>query len=275
MATNEADALVAAWCAALPYPAEDLVGTANDAWANMDPSVKSFLCVAITAVAALIEVTSTMVLAYPEHRAKEKGYTQTPFYQRLQMGGNVALMLLAVAVYTVGSFFGPVSLSVPAAMAAKLMWNMVELGVVLRMSEFAKEARVGTYILIISIVAMPGIGPTDQPDLDILQAMLTLPSIIWLSILCAATLACCVGMVIIKLRPGTLSTFTVYAILLTGQVTSAVVGTSAALLMIAVINIISTVSQQDFRSIKGEESHRVELSFLLSSFLSWCCFLMR
>ena len=203
------------------------ITTANDAWANMDASVKSFLCVAITAVAALIEVTSTMVLAYPEHRAKEKGYTQKPFYQRLQMGGNVALMLLAVAVYTVGSFFGPVSLSVPAAMAAKLMWNMVELGVVLRMSEFAKEARVGTYILIISIVAMPGIGPTDQPDLDILQAMLTLPSIIWLSILCAATLACCVGMVIIKLRPGTLSTFTVYAILLTGQVTSAVVGTSA------------------------------------------------
>ena len=33
MATNETDALVAAWCAALPYPAEDLVGTANDAWA--------------------------------------------------------------------------------------------------------------------------------------------------------------------------------------------------------------------------------------------------
>ena len=33
MATNEADALVSAWCAALPYPAEDLVGTANDAWA--------------------------------------------------------------------------------------------------------------------------------------------------------------------------------------------------------------------------------------------------
>ena len=83
---------------------------------------------------------------------------------------------------------------------------MVEPGVVLRMSEFAKEARVGTYILIISIIAMPGIGPTDQPDLDILQAMLTLPSIIWMSILCAATLACCVGMVIIKLRPGTLST---------------------------------------------------------------------
>ena len=73
------------------------ITTANDAWANMDPSVKSFLCVAITAVAALIEVTSTMVLAYPEHRAKEKGYTQKPCYQRLQMGGNVALMLLAVA----------------------------------------------------------------------------------------------------------------------------------------------------------------------------------
>ena len=119
--------------------------------------------------------------------------------------------------------FGPVSLSVPAAMAAKLMWNMVEFEVVLRMSEL-REARVGTYILIISIVAMPGIGPTDQPDLDILQAMLTLPSIIWMSILCAATLAC-VGMVIIK-QFGTLSTFNVYAILLTGQVTSAV-GTSA------------------------------------------------
>ena len=33
MATNEADALVAAWCAALPYPPEDLVGHTNDAWA--------------------------------------------------------------------------------------------------------------------------------------------------------------------------------------------------------------------------------------------------
>ena len=29
MATNVTEALVAAWCAALPYPAEDLVGTAH------------------------------------------------------------------------------------------------------------------------------------------------------------------------------------------------------------------------------------------------------
>ena len=72
------------------------ITTANDAWANMDPSVKSFLCVAITAVAALIEVTSTMVLAYPEHRAKEKGYTEPD--PRDDLGGvDVARKALILA----------------------------------------------------------------------------------------------------------------------------------------------------------------------------------
>ena len=92
---------------------------------------------------------------------------------------------------------------------------------------FAKEARVGTYILVFSIVAIPGVGPSDQPDLDIIANMTQPAAIVWLSLLSAATLACCAGMVVLKLRPNALPPVGVYAVLLTGQVTSAVVGTSA------------------------------------------------
>jgi hypothetical protein len=201
--------------------------TSTPSWADWDKSVKDLLCVGITAVAALIEVSATMVLAYPEHRAKTKGYEQDPKHQKIQMVVNIVLSLTMVGVYTVGSFFGPVSLSVPAAMASKLVWNMLFLGIVLRMTNFAKEARVGTYILVFSIVAIPGVGPSDQPDLDIIANMTQPAAIVWLSLLSAATLACCAGMVVLKLRPNALPPVGVYAVLLTGQVTSAVVGTSA------------------------------------------------
>ena len=50
--------LVAAWCAALPYPAEDLVGTANDAWAV--PQTFSQTALGASVAASLSTAAPTM-----------------------------------------------------------------------------------------------------------------------------------------------------------------------------------------------------------------------
>jgi hypothetical protein len=77
------------------------------------------LCVGLSALGGLIEVASTMCLAYPEHRAK-MGHEYGPRLQQLLLLVNLALMGIASVCYIVGSWFGPVSLSVPTVMVAKL-----------------------------------------------------------------------------------------------------------------------------------------------------------
>tara|TARA_B110001452_G_C15202597_1_gene417273 strand:+ start:368 stop:1510 length:1143 start_codon:yes stop_codon:yes gene_type:complete len=194
---------------------------------DLDTSVKQALCLLIISISSLFEVASTMVLAYPEHLAKTKGYEQSPGRQKLLGVLNLALMLTAIGINIFGCYFGSVSLSVPVATGSKLLWNMIALGVVLKMTNFTKEARVGTFILVLTCLSIPGVGPSDDATLDILDAMAQPAAIAWLSFLTAGTLACCVGMVIIKTKPGKLPPLAVYAVLVTGQVTSAVIGTSA------------------------------------------------
>eukprot|EP00966_Prymnesium_polylepis_P280869 6489747-Prymnesium_polylepis.1 len=169
-----------------------------------------------------------MALAYPEHRAKQAGKERTAKEARAQGLANVVVMLCAVGTYTLGSGFGPVSISVPAAMAGKLLWNLVFLWPLLRMQVFSKSEQVGTFVMVMSIVALPGVGPSDASDLStyILERLSSVESIIWLALVTAATLAACVGMGMQFCSRDGLSPRANYTILLTAQVTSAILGTS-------------------------------------------------
>lgn len=215
-------------------------------------------CIGITVCAAFLEVASTMVLAYPEHKAKQRGEPQSSQRARLQVAANVVVMLSAVALYTVGSWYGPVSISVPAAMAGKLMWNLISLWPILRMQIFSKEEQTGTFIMICSIVALPGVGPSDQPDLDIIARLSSPESVAWLMLLSVATLAACGGMFSIYRGLTDEGPRANYAILLTAQVTTAVLGTSVgktfalvsgwnlflAIVLNGVIGVVNLLSMQ-------------------------------
>ena len=145
------------------------------------------------------------------------------------MVANLSLMGIASGAYVIGSWFGAVSLSVPTVMVSKLLFNLLIIGVILRMDSFSKNQRVGTYCIACAIMTLPAVGPEDQPGQDIL-CMIQLPgAIVWIIILFIAAAFCCVMMVVLKRRskgPNPPSSNLSLVVYVTAQVTSAVFGTS-------------------------------------------------
>ena len=164
---------------------------------DVDPSMP--MCIALSAFGGFLEVSSTMCLAYPEYRAK-MGKEYSKCEQRLHMILNLSLMAIASVAYIVGSFYGPVALSVPTVMVSKLMFNLLIIGFVLRMDEFSKNQKVGTYCIACAILTLPSIGPSDQPDLVPSEAILEVPAIIWSAVLFGGAILCTIGMVVLQRR---------------------------------------------------------------------------
>ena len=102
-------------------------------------------------------------------RARRHG----PCHDKLMMVANLSLMGVASIAYILGSWFGPVSLSVPTVMVSKLLFNLLIMGWVLRMDSFSKEQQVGTYCIACAILLLPDIGPSDQPCLDVMELIKT------------------------------------------------------------------------------------------------------
>ena len=167
-------------------------------------------------------------------------------------------MLIASVAYIVGSWFGPVSLAVPTVMISKLLFNLIIMGAVLRMADFPREQRIGTYTIAYprqgSTPALPGgcqrTGRTIDPTLPLLRflhdrcAILTLPEIgakdqkcqdaihlmtqmhsrVWGGVIALASFACVIGMVVLKAGEQPPPIGQAMAVYVTAQVTSAVVG---------------------------------------------------
>ncbi|KAL1512255.1 hypothetical protein AB1Y20_005517 [Prymnesium parvum] len=190
-----------------------------------EPSIP--MCIGLSTFGGLLEVASTMCLAYPEFREK-MGDVYSKCFHRAMMAMNLLLMLVASIAYIVGSWYGPVSLSVPTVMVSKLLFNLLIMGVVLRMDRFSKDQQVGTYCIACAILTLPEVGPTDQPGADVLALVRQPLSIAWISVLTLATFVCCGGMVVLSRRtekPGMLVSLGVYVL---AQVVSAVMSTSVS-----------------------------------------------
>lgn len=157
------------------------------------------LCIGLSAFGGFLEVTSTMCLAYPEYRIK-MGHEYSKCFKGAMMVLNLLLMGVASVAYIVGSWFGPVSLSVPVVMISKLLFNMVIMGVVLRMTNFSKDQQVGTYCIACAILTLPEVGPSDQPGLDVIELVKAPAALVWIAILTAATISCCIGMCVLASR---------------------------------------------------------------------------
>ena len=87
-----------------------------------------------------------MCLAFPEYKAR-LGVVYSACFLRGMMVLNLLLMLVASLAYIVGSWYGPVSLSVPTVMVSKLLFNLLIMGLVLQMDSFSKDQQVGTYCI--------------------------------------------------------------------------------------------------------------------------------
>ena len=158
------------------------------------------LCIGLSAFGGFLEVSSTMVLAFPEFKTKMGAWQPSKCRDRIMMVLNLVLMGVASVAYIVGSWFGPVSLSVPVVMVSKLLFNMVLMGLVLRMTSFSKDQQVGTYCIACAILTLPEVGPMDQPGADVLALIVQPVALAWISVLTLATVVCVVGMVVLARR---------------------------------------------------------------------------
>ena len=191
-------------------------------------------CIGLSALGGGLEVLATMVLAYPEYQAKS-GRPHSSCFMRCAVVVNLLLMLVASVAYMVGSWFGPVSLSVPVVMASKLLFNMFIVGWILQMEHFGKDQRVGTFVIAFAIFALPEVGPAPIPGQDVLGLLVKPMSIVWIAVLCStmaltilsmAVLACISKGKTKEERPATKRPNLMLVVLVTAQVTSAVIGTS-------------------------------------------------
>ena len=164
---------------------------------NFEPS--TILCVFLSGIGGLLEVTSTMCLAYPAYK-KKTGTTYTWCQEQLMIVANLSLMIVASVAYVIGSWFGPVSLAVPTIMVSKLLFNMLIIGTILRMEDFTREQKIGVYCITCAILTLPEIGPTDQPCMDAPRLIYAPAAVIWELILFGATGAVIAGMVLLPRR---------------------------------------------------------------------------
>lgn len=196
---------------------------------GLEPSVGG--CIGLSALGGALEVLSTMVLAYPEHKARS-GQPFGKCCTRFAVVVNLLLMGVASVAYIVGSWFGPVSLSVPVVMASKLLFNLLIVGVVLKMENFNKNQRVGTYVIAFAIFALPEVGPKPIPTQKAMVLMVRPLSIIWSAVMCGTMLLTIIAMIVLKCikskygKEATDRPTLMLAVLVTAQVTSAVIGTS-------------------------------------------------
>jgi hypothetical protein len=206
-------------------------------------------CMALSSLGGFLEVASTMCLAYPEARKKKgktglrRGHTITACQLKLLLVLNLLLMGVASVAYIVGSWFGPVTLSVPTVMVTKLLSNLLIMGWVLRMERFSRDQKLGTYCIACAIATLPYVGPVDQPNTDIRELLSTPLAVAWQAVLLLATICCCLGMCCMQRPPDRRpSPASAMVILVTAQVTAAVIGTSAAKMLPLVGGLLLSVT---------------------------------
>ena len=84
---------------------------------------------------------------------------------------HVLLLFVAAIVSVVGTFYGPVSIAIPVQTGSQLLFNVIAMGLLLRMRYFNKSQRTGTYVVFFSVLSLVDVGPNPTDNQDILHIL--------------------------------------------------------------------------------------------------------
>lgn len=144
------------------------------------------ICCSLAALGGALETAATAVTAIPAVRAKQ-GIEISKCMTMLWIGLNVTLQLISSVVgHLLATWFGPISLVVPFFFSASLLCNIMVVWIL--REPFDKNRRVGTEVIVVSVILLPIVGPTIQEDQNFLALMSHWYSLIWLSLLAVASL---------------------------------------------------------------------------------------
>ena len=144
------------------------------------------ICCSLAALGGALETAATAVTAIPAVRAKE-GIKITKCMNLVWIGLNITLQLTGSVIgHLFATWFGPISLVVPFFFSASLLCNILVVGIL--REPFDKNRRVGTQVIIVSVVLLPIVGPTIQDGQDFMILMDHFYSFVWLMMLSLASL---------------------------------------------------------------------------------------
>lgn len=144
------------------------------------------LCITFSVLTGLFLVLATVVVAYPDRQAKITGKEWSKRSKALALAANFTFFCLGGATAVLASWFGPVSILLPAMMGAQLVFNMMIYCLLLGLEQLNKDILIGTLIIVASVVLLPIVGPGLQDDQDALELLQTPGAMAWNSILIAS-----------------------------------------------------------------------------------------
>ena len=127
------------------------------------------VCVVLMALSGLLRVVATMVLAYPDFIARQNGDQHGRGVCYIAV--HVFLLTIAAVISVVGTFFGPVSIAIPVQTGSQLLFNVIAMGIVLKMRAFNKAQRTGTYVVFFSVLSLIDAGPDTQDGQDVMELL--------------------------------------------------------------------------------------------------------
>ncbi|MGK3737667.1 MAG: hypothetical protein ACI90V_004514 [Bacillariaceae sp.] len=144
------------------------------------------ICCTLAALGGALEVAATAVTAIPAVRAKE-GIEISKFMNWFWIVCNVTLQLLgSVLAHLFATWFGPTSMVVPFFFSSILLCNITIVG--LLKEPFNKNMRVGTFVIVVSVILLPAVGPTIQENQNLILLMSHWYSLTWFLLLLTSSL---------------------------------------------------------------------------------------
>jgi len=133
------------------------------------------IATSVAALSGLCNVIAVAVVVIANNRVitgqKGKEVDLSRCCQVFVVMTNIFFYLLHSIAGVVASLFGPVSIVVPVILSSHLVFNMIMFGPLLHTEKFPKEVRTGTFIVAISTILLPIVGPTVQHDQDIIKLL--------------------------------------------------------------------------------------------------------
>jgi hypothetical protein len=134
-----------------------------------EPVQNLSVCVALMTLSGFLRVVATMILAYPDFVAKRNG---NPIGRGVcYIAMHVLFLSIAAVISVVGTFYGPVSIAVPVQTGSQLLFNVIAMGLILKMRAFDKAQRTGTYVVFFSVLSLIDVGPGTQDGQNVIKLL--------------------------------------------------------------------------------------------------------
>lgn len=156
------------------------------------------LAVALSMVGSLCYVISLMAVAFPAFivRTKRNGTEYSVWAQGCFLLLYSLGQLGAAGFSTIGSWFGPVAITLPVYMGSMMLWNLIVMSA-LRMQSFSRSQQIGILVLVIATIMLIDAGPSAEASdgksgIDLVSST---PSIVWALAVGVTWGLSCAGMV--------------------------------------------------------------------------------